>query len=238
MRLLELTLPDAVENVALDEALLRQVEETDGQPVLRLWELESYAVIVGRANRIERNVNVEACRRDGVPIVRRFSGGGTVLLGPGALVFSLFLRVEKDRHLANIDAATAIVLDRVLTPLKGLVASLERKGTSDLASEGVKVSGNSQRWLRSTFLHHGTLLYDFDVSLIERYLSDPEREPDYRQGREHADFVRNLPISRDELRKSLTEAWDARLDPPELPFDLVRDLVRDRYRNDEWTFRM
>lgn len=238
LRLIELTLPEAAENVALDEALLRQVEETDGAPVLRLWELEQYAVILGRANRVEMNVNVEACRRDGVPIVRRFSGGGTVLLGPGALVFSLFLRVESGPHLANIDAATAIVLDRVLAPLRNAVDSLERRGTSDLAAGGVKVSGNSQRWLRSSFLHHGTLLYDFDVDRIERYLTPPERAPAYREGRTHRDFVQNLPVTKDVLRSALVEAWHATLAPLDAPLDEVQELVRDRYANDEWTYRM
>src|SRR5690606_14861664 len=64
LRLLKLTLPAAAENVALDEALLRSIEEADEAPVLRVWELDRYAVVVGRANRVERNVNIEACRKD------------------------------------------------------------------------------------------------------------------------------------------------------------------------------
>jgi len=239
LRLLKLTLPTAAENVALDEVLLRAIDETDAAPVLRLWEPDHYAVIVGRANHIERNVKVEACRADGVPIIRRFSGGGTVLLGPGALVFSLFLRREKNsQHLANIDAATAFVLDRLLAPLRRTVSELERKGSSDIAADGVKVSGNSQRWLRTTFLHHGTLLYDFDLDRIERYLTSPEREPEYRQGRSHRDFVRNLPFTRGQLEDMLVESWNATLPSPEVSLEIVRDLVRDRYENDEWTFRM
>lgn len=238
LQLLELTLPDAAENVALDEALLRRIEESDGQPVLRLWELERHAVIVGRANRIERNVNVEACVKDGIPIVRRFSGGGTVLLGPGALVYSLFLKVQKSSHLANVDAATTMVLDRMLAPLRETMKDLERKGSSDLADNGMKVSGNSQRWLRSTFLHHGTLLYDFDVSRIGRYLTAPERQPDYRRDRDHTEFVTNLPLDALQLRRLLIDAWDATASPPTMPFDDVRILVRERYMNDEWTYRM
>ncbi len=206
LRLLRLTLPTAAENVALDEVLLRLIDETDDAPVLRLWELDHYAIVVGRANHVEKNVHTEACRNDRVPIIRRFSGGGTVLLGPGALVFSLFLRREKDsQHLANIDAATAFVLDRLLAPLRRNMGELERKGSSDIAVDGVKVSGNSQRWLRTTFLHHGTLLYDFDIDRIERYLTSPEREPDYREGRSHRDFVRNLPFTRAQLELMLAE---------------------------------
>ena len=238
LRLLELTLPTALENVALDEALLKTLEETDGEPMLRLWEPAGYAVVVGRANRVERNVNVEACRADGVPIVRRCSGGGTVLLGPGALVFSLILRVEPGDHLANVEGATRDVLGRTLEPLRARVASLERKGTSDLAAGQVKVSGNAQRWLRRTFLHHGTLLYDFEIARIGRYLAPPEREPEYRRGRSHGEFVANLPLTRDELREALVRAWEATLPPPEVPLALTAELVRERYGDEMWTYRL
>ena len=69
LRLLDLTFPTAAENVALDEALLRAVEDSNAEPVLRLWELDHHAVILGRANRIERNIDLDACRRDGVPVL-------------------------------------------------------------------------------------------------------------------------------------------------------------------------
>lgn len=238
LRLLDLTLSTAAENVALDEALLRTIEESDGEPMLRLWEPTDYLVVVGRANKIERNVNVEACRRDGVPIVRRCSGGGTVLLGPGSLVFSLVLRLEANGHLANVGRATQIILDRILNNLRRRIGDLERQGSSDLTTGGVKVSGNSQRWLRTTLLHHGTLLYDFDVERIERYLTAPEREPDYRRGRSHGEFVTNLPLARDDLRRSLIESWDATLPPAEWPVELVAELVRTRYADDDWTHRL
>ena len=48
-----------------------------------------------------------------------------------------------------------------------------------------KICGNAQRWKRRAFLHHGTILYDFDLAKIERYLRLPARQPDYRAGRAH-----------------------------------------------------
>ena len=237
-RLLELTLPGPAENVALDEALLRISDETQAEPVLRLWELETYAVVVGRANRIEKNVDVAACRRDGVPILRRFSGGGTVLLGPGALVYSLVLPVEAGDHLAQIGTATSMILDRIRRAFDSRVGPLEQKGSSDLVSRAGKFSGNAQRWLKRTLLHHGTLLYDFDIERFERYLTLPEREPAYRQGRPHHEFVANLPLSQGELRQALRFAWNATLPPPAVPQELVGELVRSRYADEEWTMRL
>ena len=237
LRILDLTLDSAAENVALDDVLLRATDEQDAPPLLRLWELTEYAVVVGRANRIERNVNLAACRADGVPIIRRSSGGGTVLLGPGSLVYSLVLRVNSGSRLVDIDGTTRIIMERIQSAVAGLLAGVEREGVSDLAIDAIKFSGNSQRWLRRAMLHHGTLLYNFDLDRMERYLGTPERVPDYRHGRDHRTFLRNIPVPRDVLTGALTKEWDARLPMPRPDLMPVRDAVRERYGCAEWTFK-
>src|SRR4051812_4138769 len=78
------TSPDgAPENLALDEFLLSQGEET-----LRFWECPRPVVVVGRGGRIAEQVRVKECEEDGVEVLRRCSGGGAVVLGPGCLNFS------------------------------------------------------------------------------------------------------------------------------------------------------
>jgi lipoate-protein ligase A len=78
---------------------------------------------------------------------------------------------------------------------------------SDLAWQGKKVSGNSQRRTADVFLHHGTLLYDFDPELASRYLLEPKRQPNYRQGRTHAQFLGNLPFSALDIQNRVVEVW-------------------------------
>src|SRR5436190_1010338 len=104
MRLLDLTLPTAAENLALDEALLLAAEEGGAGEVLRLWELPSPAVVVGSGGSVAIDVNAAACEADRVPVLRRASGGGTVLLGPGCLCFSLVLSYT---HAAGLDQIRA-----------------------------------------------------------------------------------------------------------------------------------
>ena len=48
-------------------------------------------------------------------------------------------------------------------------------------------------------LFHGTILYDFNLKEIENFLKHPPKEPGYRKSRTHLDFVRNIPIKKDEL---------------------------------------
>src|SRR5438309_11265473 len=96
MHHLDLTLPTLAENLALDEALLLDAE-TGGPEVLRLWQWPRHAVVLGAGGKLADDVYEDACRADGVPILRRSSGGGSVLLGSGCLLFSLVLRLDRDR---------------------------------------------------------------------------------------------------------------------------------------------
>src|SRR5262249_39551908 len=161
MRFLNLTLPTAAANLALDEALLLEAEAGRGGEVLRLWEWPQPAVILGAGCRVADDVFEAHCRADGVPVLRRASGGGTVLLGPGCLLFSLVLAYDRSPALREISSSYIYILDRIGLAMSDAVADLERIGTSDLAAAGRKFSGNAQQRKRDHVLHHGTLLYRF-----------------------------------------------------------------------------
>jgi lipoate-protein ligase A len=236
MRLLDLTLPSVAENLALDEALLLAAEAGGGE-ALRLWESPRHAVVVGAGGSVAIDVNVPACVADGVPILRRASGGGTVLIGPGCLCFSLVLGYERDPGLKDIHASNRYVLGRVLNALRTVVPGAVIEGTSDLALDGLKFSGNAQQRKRTHFLHHGTLLCGFDLSLIPKYLNAPERQPDYRANRPHTEFVRNLPCDANALKCLLASEWKAEGDYAPLPQETMRDLLAEKYTRDEWNRR-
>ena len=236
MRLLDLTLPTAAENLALDEALLVAAEESGAGEVLRLWELPSLAVVLGSGGSVAIDVNAAACDADRVPILRRASGGGTVLLGPGCLCFSLVLAYEHAAGLDQIRASNQYVLARVSRALHPVLAT-DLAGTSDLAANGLKLSGNAQQRKRRHFLHHGTLLCGFDTPLIAKYLKAPERQPDYRQDRPHAEFVANLPTTVAEAKRLLVAEWQPEGDFAPVPLGRVRDLVAEKYSRDDWNRR-
>ncbi len=235
----ETILPTPAENLALDEALLYQINEKDSVSCLRLWEVDQYAVVLGSSNQVAANVNQSACQQDGIPIFRRCTGGGTVLLGPGCFIFSLFLRISADQHLAGIEATTQEILNRIREQFHIRLPNLktELQGISDLTVNGKKFSGNSQRWLTTTLLHHGTILYDFDLDLIPRYLTSPEREPEYRSQRDHLDFVTNYSLSQPELKQTFIETWNAEQTEPDLPLERVNQLVTEKYSTEKWNLR-
>ncbi len=240
MRLLDLTLSLPSDNLALDEALLIVAEEGSGGEVLRFCELPTPAVIVGAGGSVAIDVNVPACETDGIPILRRSSGGGTVLLGPGCLCFSLVLDYDRAPGLDQIPLSNRYVLGRVLTALQPIAPTASIEGTSDLVlghSEAVKISGNAQQRKRRYFLHHGTLLCGFDLGLIPKYLNAPERQPPYRYNRPHADFVANLKVQSAELKALLINEWQPMGEYAPVPWETVRQLVTEKYSRDDWNRR-
>jgi lipoate-protein ligase A len=237
MHFLDLTLPSAAENLALDEALLLEAEAGRGREVLRLWEWPEHAVILGAGCYLAQDVNQAACRLDGVPILRRSSGGGTVLLATGCLLYSLVLAYERSPLLASISSSYIYILSQVRAALDCLRPGIELAGTSDLACGGRKFSGNAQQRKQHHLLHHGTLLYDFDLSRVSRYLQAPPKQPTYRARREHSAFLVNLQVARATLVRQLRIAWQAETETSAWPVERVRQLNADKYGRPEWIRR-
>jgi lipoate-protein ligase A len=235
MRYLDLTLPTLAENLALDEALLLEAETGQAGEALRVWEWPHWAVVLGAGGKLGEDVDEEPCRAEGVPILRRSSGGGTVLLGPGCLLFSLVLRFDRESALAEIRTSYRYILGRVLRALE--LPNGEAAGVSDLAIDGLKFSGNAQQRKRDHLLHHGTLLYDFNVARVERFLRLPIKQPDYRAGRLHANFMRNLNGAGDQFKAKLQREWGAIVHDRDWPTEVVARLVQERYASTEWIRR-
>lgn len=236
MKRLELTLPTLAENLALDEALLEESESTgDDSGWLRLWEYGRQAVVLGRSSIAAIEVEVEDCRTAGIELGRRCSGGATVLIGPGCLMYSLVLPHATTGGL-DVDRMHCQVLGTMQHGLQRLQPGVSCAGTSDLAIGGRKFSGNSLRVKRSHFLYHGTVLYDLSPRDVARFLRHAPRQPAYRAGRDHASFVDNFPARREELAQAIVDAWNAHDVSSDWPRSRTAQLVADRYAHHAWTF--
>lgn len=237
MQLLDQTLSSPAGNLALDEALLELCETGKTEGVLRFWEPREYFVVLGISCNTEFDVNVLACREEEIPILRRSSGGGTVLQGPGCLNYALVLPIEGD-PLGGITSSTRNVMERNREALAPLLSDPIRvEGTSDLAVGGRKCSGNAQRRRLRSFLFHGTFLIGMDLERIERLLRMPERQPAYRQGRTHTAFLRNLSLDAASVRKALQVAWGAAEPLHAPPLERAEQLVREKYGREEFVRR-
>lgn len=225
LRLLDLTLPSAAENLALDEALLNEMDEHGGDPVLRFWESDNYFVVLGRACRLRDDVYTEACRRDNIAVLRRASGGGTVLQGPGCLSYALMLPFEWHSVLRDIRKTNRFILERIAQALRRWEPTVAFREISDLAVNGFKISGNAQRRTRRALLFHGTILHGLRIDLVSRYLTHPKRQPDYREDRPHASFLRTIDAPLQDMKQAIAAAWNARSTAVDLPMTHLQSAI-------------
>jgi lipoate---protein ligase len=237
MRLLDLTLPTPAENLALDEALLEAAEAGQGGETLRFWESPVPFVVLGYSNRADAEVNMPACLTAGVPVLRRASGGGTVVQGPGCLNYALVLSSERT-GLHSIPSANRVIMETNRAALQSLLpGKVAVQGHTDLTHDGRKFSGNAQRRKRVFLLFHGTILLDFDLPLVARLLHLPATQPAYRQSRPHADFIANVGLASSAVKSTLAAAWYARENPVDPPLASVAQLVAEKYSRDDWNQR-
>lgn len=211
MRVEDLSFADPLKNIQFDEELLHLADHNNGGEVLRFWESPVLCVVLGRTCDPLVEVDTVRAERDGVAVVRRSSGGGTVLQGPGCLNFALVLDKSRDPLLMSIAGSYQYVLERVLGGLHALGVEGVLRPVCDLAlaSNDKKFSGNAQRRGRNYILHHGTLLYNFDLAKVSVYLRMPPKMPAYRQGREHDSFVTNIAIDPENVKRAIRDQFNA-----------------------------
>lgn len=238
MQTLDLTLPSPAENLALDEALLLEAEHDRGGEVLRFWMSRTPFVVVGIGAKVEQEVRLSACEKRQIPVLRRCSGGGTVVQGPGCLNYALVLPVSKAPPLKTIKGANQWIMSKNATALSTVVGrAVSVEGHTDLAIEGLKVSGNAQRRLRTHLLFHGTFLLDFNLALISELLPTPALQPSYRQHRSHDNFLVNLGLAAEKVKTALLGEWESADQSPDMPSARIAKLVQERYNRPEWNFR-
>ena len=239
MKYLELTFPAAEANLACDEVLLDWCESDNGaDEVLRVWEASFPFVVVGYANQIAREVHLGQCSERGIPVLRRCSGGGAVVQGQGCLNYAVILQIDRVAQLASIPGTNRWVMERHRHVFSALLQREVRvRGHTDLAIDERKFSGNSQRRKRRFLLFHGTFLLHFDLPLISELLPIPSKEPTYRARRGHSDFMANLGIAADVVKRALREAWQASEALVDWPSQAVAQLAKDKYSCPDWNTR-
>ena len=148
---------DPFYNQAFEEFVFQTFREDD---VFLLWQ-NSPAVIVGSFQNICREVHVETLRRLGIPIVRRMSGGGTVYHDLGNVNYTYITRQE---GLVDYDRCLQPVIDA----LNDIGVPARKNRTCDIAIGERKISGSAQRSAGGRLLHHGTLLFQSDLAVLDK----------------------------------------------------------------------
>ena len=222
---------DPADNLAFDEALLRVAPES---PVLWLWR-NPVCVVVGRGQRIAREVRVEECARDGVPVLRRASGGGTVFHDPGNLNVTLVLPGPTDRPLETLGKVMSAAVDQL-----GLVPRIGDRG---LFVDDAKLCGFAVFRTKTGLLAHSTLLVETSAALVGRYLTSAPADP--RPLDSHRSPVASLaehglrpgfPSVEAAVRAAASQILGTLVPRPPSAAELTRQraLLHTRYRYPSW----
>ena len=208
MLLKDITLPTPQENILYDNVLLELAEQGSAGETLRFWESPELFIVLGRIGNPAADLHVAKVLADRIPVLRRSSGGGTVLQGRGCLNYTLVLSKEHP-EIQDLRRSYQFILGRIIAALKALNVDAACRPLSDiaLAQNNKKISGNAQKRGRKFILHHGTLLYQFDLKKIAEYLTMPKDVPEYRQDRSHLDFVTNIPTTAAAIKQEIRKVF-------------------------------
>ncbi|MBH9971630.1 lipoate--protein ligase family protein [Bifidobacterium sp. W8109] len=240
-----------VMQMAMDQALNDAVAQGRLPPTLRIWNWSAPAVILGRFQSLSREVHVERARSLGFTLVRRCTGGGTMVIQPDrAITYSLYLPLDFVKGADLIDSYR--ICDYWLVRglrMQGIQAGWQ--GMNDIASPRGKMGGAAQRRLPSGargpggLLHHTTLSYSVDAELMAQVLKvAPEKFHDkaVTSVRSRVDPIdRQTSLSRQSLIDALLDTLpslveDLRISSPAPEVEQrARTLVRQRYGRGGWT---
>jgi lipoate-protein ligase A len=157
MLILDSPSTDPYFNIAAEEFLLK---ETDGD--FTFIYVNDPSIIIGKHQNAYAEINLPFILENGIPVVRRISGGGTVWHDPGNVNFSFILN-GKEGQLVNFREYANPVLDF----LQNLMIPAEFGSRNEILAGGKKISGNAEHVYRKRVLRHGTLLFSSDLLALE-----------------------------------------------------------------------
>jgi lipoate-protein ligase A len=237
--------------LAADELLTRWVGSGQAQPTLRLYTYRPHCALVGRFQRIESELRVDYCREHGIPMNRRPTGGGAIIMGAGPLGVALVLPGTGDHIYRTARDLMVRVSDGLLFGLGRLGIRAEFRRKNDIEVNGRKIAGvGIYRAPTDGLLFHASVLVDLDVPLMLRVHTIPvEKISDKEIAAVSArtSTVRNelgRLIEVDEVRSAIAagyaDAFGVTLEPGDFTSaerDAVAALEHDKYLTDEWIYQ-
>jgi lipoate-protein ligase A len=253
-RLLKLETYNAFVNMAIDEAILRAKIAERVPNTLRFYRWKPSAVSIGKFQKPENEVYLDNCRRLGVDVVRRISGGGTVYHdAEDEVTYSLIAKTE-DLGITDIAAVYARVYAGIADALRilGITADFnegDAKNCPNLTVNGKKISGSAQAHKSGIVLQHGTLLLSVDLERMFALLRVPWAKTcsevvgvakrKITSVKEELGHVVSAETANNALSVGFKNAFGIQLTEGELtPFEreLAEELCREKYATDDWNF--
>ncbi len=230
---------DPTFNLALEEYAFEHLP--DGESLFMLWQ-NDHAVIIGKHQNTIEEIDRSYVEDQGIKVVRRLTGGGAVYHDLGNLNFT-FITGKDSKETFDFKTFTR----PVIKALKKLGIDAEFNSRNDIAIDGKKISGNSQYAKRGRILHHGTLLFNAKLDVVQKALKVKPEKITSKGVKSVKSRVTNIieyleqPYTLESFRKALTEAmfetgtltaWE----PSEEEINAVKTLQKEKYETWEWNY--
>ncbi|MDR2708791.1 MAG: lipoate--protein ligase [Elusimicrobiota bacterium] len=151
-------------NLALEQIVFDDFDAR--QSYFMLWQNDN-TIVVGKNQNTAEEINAAFVKEKSINVVRRLSGGGAVYHDLGNLNFT-FITDVKDCARLNL----AFFCEPIVKTLKGLgIEDVQIDGRNDITIAGKKFSGNAQYIKRGRIMHHGTIMFDSDLSTVSKALN-------------------------------------------------------------------
>ena len=222
-------------NLSLEELLLGRVG--DDEAILYLWQ-NQHTVVVGRHQNAWRECHAEKLEADGGKLARRLSGGGAVYHDLGNLNFTFI--VPKPAY--DLHRQLKVILGAART----VGVDAEFSGRNDILADGRKFSGNAFYHGRKASYHHGTILIDVDMTVLQKYLNVPQQKMAAKGVTSVKSRVINLrelvpTLTIEEMKQAMMQAFIAEYGGPGTVIDLAElqqspeaSALYDKYSSWEW----
>ncbi len=224
-------------NLAFEEYVLTHCTEGD---ILMLWQNDN-TIVVGQNQNTEVEIDRKYVEEKGIHVVRRNTGGGAVYHDMGNLNYS-FITDAGDIEKMSLEH----FMKPVVKALQALGLDAEITGRNDILVNGKKVSGTAQRLCKNRILHHGTLLFDSDLTVVaqalraapEKFWSKSAKSVQSRVGniRECLQEDMTMEMFWNYLKTALSETGIMEISLGEAALAEVAELKEKKYDTWEWNF--
>jgi len=238
-----------IETDSLDAAFHFSVEEHIvrtypwDEPVLMIWRTNKCAML-GSNQIAQAELDVRYAEQEGIQIVRRSSGGGTIFTDPGTLLYTMIQPYSDEYY--PLDIARQQVGGPVAEALEKMGIPARVEGRNDILVDGKKVSGLAQYVQNGRVCTHGSLLYDADLEMLTRVIRVDDEKIRSKALKSIRSRVTNLkehlanPCSALEFRELLKQHLFCGQNVREVKLtdhDLsqVDAIYREKYGNPLWT---
>lgn len=204
LRILQLNVP-ILDQLRIEEALLRNSPHSH---LILNQHVGPPSIVLGISGRPELWTHMKTCQDDQIPLIKRFTGGGTVYVDPSTLFVTFLIQRS---HLPHVQAYPQPILQwayqqyqHVFNPILDAKHNQSQStsetplqfklNANDFCLNDSKIAGNAQSITKNAWLHHTSWLWQADKQAMTKYLKQPplDRLPEYRRLRSHESFVASL----------------------------------------------